>query len=362
MAGALSPITRWQLTKDGVAAPGALLYTYLSGTSTPQAVYNNADLSDAHAHTNPVVADSDGVLPVLYLKPLAYRYLVTDADGATIYPAQDDVYDFAQVDGSTDVAGVAGEALAAGDAVYLASGAGGTTAGRWYKTDADAIASSSGAPLVGMTSAAIALGASGTIRLMGRQTGLSGLVAGSNYYVSATAGAITATVPNNGRFVGQADSATTLVVGAAPAASLPTAALPVGSICQIVTATYSTETSSTSNVYADTGLTATITPSSASNKILVIVNVNGVGYVTNVTSPQLKLLRGVTQLALASWASLGAAAPQSLGAAGWTIYDAPAATTATTYKVQFASSANAAAVYVQLSSSTSTITLMEIKQ
>jgi hypothetical protein len=91
MAGALTPITRWQILDNGVIAPGAKLYTYASGTSTPLAVYNNADLAIGHAHTNPVVADSEGVLPVIFLSPVAYRFLVTDAAGATIFPAQDDI-------------------------------------------------------------------------------------------------------------------------------------------------------------------------------------------------------------------------------------------------------------------------------
>lgn len=95
--GALTPITRWQVMKDGQPAAGAKLYTYLSGTNTPSPVYNNADLDPSHAHTNPVVADADGVLPVIYLAALAYRFLITDANGVTIFPAQDGVYDFAQV-------------------------------------------------------------------------------------------------------------------------------------------------------------------------------------------------------------------------------------------------------------------------
>lgn len=94
--GALTPIVRWFATKNGVAAPGAQLFTWLSGTSTPQPVYNNADLDPSHAHTNPVVADSAGLFPVMYLAAVSYRMLMTDADGVTIMPAQDDVYNFTQ--------------------------------------------------------------------------------------------------------------------------------------------------------------------------------------------------------------------------------------------------------------------------
>ena len=48
----------------------------------------------------------------------------------------------------------------------------------------------------------------------------------------------------------------------------------VGKILQVVHASFSTETSIASTSFTDTGLTATITPSSASNKILVIVSSN----------------------------------------------------------------------------------------
>lgn len=88
--GALTPITRWQILDNGLIAPGAKAYFYASGTSTPLAVYTDAALTVAHAH--PVVADAEGVLPVIYLQALAYRLLVTDSTGATIFPAQDNVY------------------------------------------------------------------------------------------------------------------------------------------------------------------------------------------------------------------------------------------------------------------------------
>lgn len=44
-------------------------------------------------------------------------------------------------------------------------------------------------------------------------------------------------------------------------------------IKQIVAATYSTQTATSSGTYSSTGLTATITPTNAANKILVIANV-----------------------------------------------------------------------------------------
>jgi hypothetical protein len=42
-----------------------------------------------------------------------------------------------------------------------------------------------------------------------------------------------------------------------------------GKVLQVVTATYSTQATTSSTTFADSGLTASITPSSASNKVLV---------------------------------------------------------------------------------------------
>ena len=47
-----------------------------------------------------------------------------------------------------------------------------------------------------------------------------------------------------------------------------------GKILQVVHASFSTETTIASTSFTDTGLTASITPSSSSNKILVIVSLN----------------------------------------------------------------------------------------
>jgi len=47
-----------------------------------------------------------------------------------------------------------------------------------------------------------------------------------------------------------------------------------GKILQVVEATYSTQVSTSSTSHSDTGLSASITPSSASNKIIVLVNQN----------------------------------------------------------------------------------------
>lgn len=73
-----------------------------------------------------------------------------------------------------------------------------------------------------------------------------------------------------------------------------------GCVLQVVNATYSTGTSTTSTTLSDTGLTATITPKFSTSKILVLVHQNGgvkVGSVTYANSSiNLTLLRGASAI------------------------------------------------------------------
>jgi hypothetical protein len=134
-----------------------------------------------------------------------------------------------------------------------------------------------------------------------------------------------------------------------------------GNILQVVSATYGTNTTSSSATFADTGLTATITPSSASSKILILVYQNGVGKVNN-HYVKLRLLRSVTEIIVfeneGGWTN--STATNRIGSVGTCYLDSPNTTSATTYKTQFASAAGGATVYVQAGSAVSTITLMEI--
>lgn len=139
MAGALIPVWRMQAMEDGAPAPGALLYTWLSGTSTPQAVYSNLALSATH--TNPVEADADGVFPIIYLAAVNYRMELRNADGDVIYAATDNIQNLAQfitqgVEGpgsSTNNAIARWDGTDGGDiqnsGITIADGAAGTLAG-----------------------------------------------------------------------------------------------------------------------------------------------------------------------------------------------------------------------------------------
>jgi hypothetical protein len=139
-----------------------------------------------------------------------------------------------------------------------------------------------------------------------------------------------------------------------------------GKVLQVVEGTLTTEVSSSSSALADTGLTATITPSSASNKILVFVSLQGVRKSPGNAANQIQfaLLRGATTinggLGLYTNSTLDLTTPS----ASFIVNDAPATTSATTYKVQFANYNNTASVSINYNTSfvstTSTILLMEV--
>jgi hypothetical protein len=145
---------------------------------------------------------------------------------------------------------------------------------------------------------------------------------------------------------------------------VPTWASPAGGgkVLQVVNTTYATAVSSASSTYSDTGLTATITPTSATSKILVFVSQNGVGKDTGNTGVNLRLLRDATtivQLEIRA-GHTGSTATNFVGGSSTTYLDSPATTSATTYKTQLASNSGGNAAYVQGDNQRSTITLMEI--
>jgi hypothetical protein len=145
--------------------------------------------------------------------------------------------------------------------------------------------------------------------------------------------------------------------------SIPKAALPTGSVLQVVSATYSTEATNNTDTYADTGLSLAITPTSSSSKILVLANNTVSKFGSNTQSGvHLNIVRGSTQIVqFAVLIGYTSATGTNVGSAGVCYLDSPATTSSTTYKMQFKNGgANAGGVHAQESGATSTIVLMEI--
>lgn len=136
-----------------------------------------------------------------------------------------------------------------------------------------------------------------------------------------------------------------------------------GSVVQVISATYGEQTLNSTTTYANTGLTATITPKYASSKVLVLVSQAGVFKESSNSgnAVNIRLMRDSTQLS--QFVTAGGFTNTSLANMGHasTVYlDSPATTSAISYKTMFANGVSASYVGVQQSYATSTITLMEI--
>jgi hypothetical protein len=143
-------------------------------------------------------------------------------------------------------------------------------------------------------------------------------------------------------------------------AGVPSSALPASSVLQVINATYGTQIITTAPTYIDTGLTATITPSSTDSKILVFVSQAGLRK-TSSAYVGVKLFRDATQLVYFAGTTgfTGSTTTNGTGCDSACYLDSPASTSAVTYKTQFNGNGVGTA-YVQASNVTSTIILMEI--
>ena len=139
------------------------------------------------------------------------------------------------------------------------------------------------------------------------------------------------------------------------------ASLPTGSVLQVVNAIYGTQASTSSTSFVDTSLTATITPTSNTSKILVFVSQTGLYKSGTNSSIKLRLLRDSTSIvAIENEITVTATTGTSTAATSTTYLDSPATTSATTYKTQIALAGSAGTIYWNVTGANSTITLMEI--
>lgn len=152
-----------------------------------------------------------------------------------------------------------------------------------------------------------------------------------------------------------------------PVGGLPSGA--DGGIIQIVHAETTSQVSDTSGSFVDSGVTATITPSSNSSKILVVASMQWfIRRSATETSGSFKLLRGSTAISTHTSAIHLEAGTTSqsriISEGGYTIQrlDSPATTSATTYKVQFTTghTGSSAEMRVCQDASPSCITLYEV--
>ena len=122
--------------------------------------------------------------------------------------------------------------------------------------------------------------------------------------------------------------------------TIPKGTLPTGSVLQVVQVTTSTPVTIASTSFTDTGLSASITPTSATSKILVLTSQAGMAVIsaTNSRAFYFQLVRGSTNIFDFQWEING-----GLGNNGFKVdpysaniayLDSPATTSSTTYKTQ----------------------------
>jgi len=186
---------------------------------------------------------------------------------------------------------------------------------------------------------------------------------GDNTYLASNGGSIQLQ-PNNSTALTLASTGAATFSSTLATASrgITTGSMPVGSVIQVVSYTNSTGFSTTSGADTDTGLTLSITPTSSTSKILVIITAyvratvgGGNCYIYS------KLKRNSTALT-DGYAAMGNFNSTDIrGVDAINYLDSPATTSSTTYKYTL-NSQFASTVYMNSSTTPSTITLMEIAQ
>jgi hypothetical protein len=217
MAGTLTP-TPYQTVLDstGVAVSGAKITTTDTGTGVNAATYTSADLSAAN--TNPIVADSAGRYVAYLPAGSNFTFAITTSADVAI-ETQTNVQAVPGAAVNLDIEGTVGEAVTAGQVLYLSSATESVplTAGYWYLTDSDAAATSTAPQSIGVAVSAIAINTSGTIRLAGEVNSAGAVVVGTTYYIGATPGAIVASAPAFSRQVGVGLTTSSLLLAATTA-------------------------------------------------------------------------------------------------------------------------------------------------
>ena len=138
-----------------------------------------------------------------------------------------------------------------------------------------------------------------------------------------------------------------------------------GGIIQVVNTYFNTSLSGTVSSRTDIGLSLSITPTSSSNKVLVIIDLADVskyGGTGTGSYARFWLMRGSTDLIRFGGQAgySGDTSTTSVGSVSTNYLDSPATTSAVTYKVQWQNPAGAGTIEMNASGTVSTMTLMEV--
>jgi hypothetical protein len=164
------------------------------------------------------------------------------------------------------------------------------------------------------------------------------------------------------------DSATQTLTNKSIAATqltgtIAAARLPAGSVLQVVSNFTTTFTSSTSSTPVDTTLSASITPSSTSSKIVIFVSQSGTEKNNSANDNGINLFLVRNSTSLFQWTvalNYTNSSTNLISGSSINYVDSPATTSSVTYKTQYASYNNSGNIRIQSNNDRSQILLMEI--
>ena len=269
--------------------------------------------------------------------------------------------------------------------IAVADGGTGASTASAARTNLGAAASGANTDITSLggltTDIAVADGGTGAVTASAARTNLGAAASGSNSDITALTGLTTdlsvaqggtgaGTFTANGVLHGNGTSAIGVtatgtsgqVLTSNGSGSAPTfqAVAAGGKVIQVVTAATSTEATSTSTTYADTNLTADITPANSSNKILVLVS-QSISSTGGRAGGALRILRGATEIEEYNQISN---AENQMGQHFIQHLDSPSSTSSTTYHTEFKRIDQSGNVVAQRNDASgnaaSTITLIEL--
>jgi hypothetical protein len=171
-------------------------------------------------------------------------------------------------------------------------------------------------------------------------------------------------IPNTNGAVGDSLIASLSASKLTGSRTLPNTVVPAGSVIQVISNDNVASFSTTSTSFVTTGITGSITPSSASSKILVFVNLGSVYNASTNGQPRWTLYRGATNLGGTAggvsdnFGEIYNSAGGIVASAYFSYLDSPSTTSSTTYTVYMRT--NAGTAFTGFDSSRVSVTMMEI--
>jgi hypothetical protein len=140
--------------------------------------------------------------------------------------------------------------------------------------------------------------------------------------------------------------------------NLTDAGMPAGSVLQVVSTVITNDVNTSTTSFVSTGLSASITPSSTSNKVFVIAS--SPSWYVSTNNAYATVFRGSTNIGNGSYGLMMLYADANYAPSTMQVLDAPSSTSSLTYTVYFRSVTGSTTYIAYPTYGHFTITLMEI--